>query len=155
MHFKGYKELIEHGTISLGFPTIDTSINGGVRKGEVVIIGAYAGVGKTFIAGEMALHAAIRQNLNVLFFSLEMSAGALMERLASAVLGISTLDFEKKHADGDLDEIYPKIIEKLGRRIFIDDKFDLLLTKLITGLNWQILGYSIVLLTLLLLTIYN
>lgn len=117
-----YKSLLENGTITLGFPTLDASINGGIRKGEVVIIGAYPGVGKTFMAGEIALHCAVRQNLNVLFFSLEMPAGALVERLIANVLNISTDELELKHIRGELDNIVPQVIEKLGRRIIIDDK---------------------------------
>lgn len=117
-----YKEILEHGTISIGFPTLDMSINGGMRKGEVLIVGAYSGTGKTFLTCEMCLHAALRQGLNCLFFSLEMSSGALIERMASAILGISTTEFEKKVKEGELDTLLPQITGGVGRRVCIDDR---------------------------------
>jgi replicative DNA helicase len=114
-----YKELLSRGTISTGFATIDESINK-VRKSEIMFLAAYAGVLKTFLAVKMALHMAFKQNKNVIFFSMEMSAGALAERMVANILGISTREVERRVIEGD--EIINKIKGAIDEKIYIVDK---------------------------------
>lgn len=108
------------GSYTFGFPTVDGSL-GGVRKRDVVLVGAYPSVGKTFFAGQYALHCILNLGLNVLFFSLEMPASALIERLCSSVLGISTDDLMSRARSGELFDEYNVLKEKLDKNLRIVD----------------------------------
>ena len=70
-------------SIPTGYSLLDQVI-GGFREAEYSIIAARPSVGKTAFALSMAGNMAIRQNVKVGFFSLEMSGTALMDRLLSA-----------------------------------------------------------------------
>lgn len=121
---KELEEVISEGFFDLGFPSLDIGI-GGVRKKDVILIGAYPSIGKTFFAGQLLLHFVLRHNLRVLFFSLEMPASALMERLASCLLGISTSELIDRVNTGELSAVYEKIKSKLDKYIRIIDKCSL------------------------------
>jgi len=116
-----YRDILSSGTITLGFPSVDESI-GGLRKKEIVFFGGYSSAMKTFMACEFALHMAVKQKLNVLFFSLEMSAGQLIERMIANVLGIGTKQLAEGLKNGNLIDIYSLISEKIGKYIRIIDK---------------------------------
>lgn len=66
--------------IMLGFPALDKVI-GGLRIPSVMMLGAYPSVGKT----AFALNVAASQNKPVVFFSLEMSAEMIYERMVSSI----------------------------------------------------------------------
>lgn len=114
------EEEISAGFLNLGFPTLDLSLKG-LRKKDVLLIGAYPSTGKTFFAGQLLLNFVFEHQLRVLFFSLEMSCGGLMERLASTMLGISTDELIRKVQSGDLADTYEQIKKKLDKYIRIID----------------------------------
>ena len=68
--------------ISTGLPDLDNLILG-LNKSELIIIAARPGMGKTSIALNIALHAAVAQHKKVAIFSLEMSREQLVTRLLS------------------------------------------------------------------------
>lgn len=72
--------------VSTGFPDIDR-ITAGLRPGQLIVIAARPGEGKTTLAGNIAEHVAVRLNEPVLFFSLEMLAQELTDRFASSLSG--------------------------------------------------------------------
>lgn len=72
--------------ISTGFPDIDR-MTGGLRWGEVWVLGAQSSAGKSSVAGEIALSIA-KQGYPVLFVSLEMSQNELMERFICRISGV-------------------------------------------------------------------
>lgn len=111
---------MNRGTLSFGLPTIDSSL-GGVRKKDVVIVGAYPSIGKTFFAGQYALHCVRDLGLNVLFFSLEMPASALIERLCASVRSFSTSDLLSEAKSGDLYEEYETLGALLDKKLRIVD----------------------------------
>lgn len=69
---------VDYG-IKSGFHDLDR-LTLGFRPGELVVIGARPGQGKTAIGLQMALAAALQQRAPALFFSLEMTAVQLLER---------------------------------------------------------------------------
>ena len=69
--------------IPSGFPDLD-NLTSGFQNSEFVVIGARPSVGKTALALTMAANIAIQQARPVGFFTLEMSAVALMQRLLSS-----------------------------------------------------------------------
>jgi replicative DNA helicase len=63
------------------FPKLNRALGGGMRPGEVYVIGANQGAGKTSLALQFAL-AALRKSYSVLIFSMEMSWRAVFQRMA-------------------------------------------------------------------------
>ena len=68
--------------LSTGLPDLDRMILG-LNKGEFVLIAARPGMGKTSIALNIALYAAMSQGKTVAIFSLEMSREQLVSRFLS------------------------------------------------------------------------
>lgn len=70
-----------------GFADLDR-MTSGLRPGQLIIIAARPGEGKTTLAGNIAEHVAVRLGQPVLFFSLEMTASELTDRFISSLSGI-------------------------------------------------------------------
>ena len=68
--------------LSTGLPDLDRMILG-LNKGEFILIAARPGMGKTSIALNIALYAAMNQGKSVAVFSLEMSREQLVSRFLS------------------------------------------------------------------------
>ena len=68
--------------ISTGLPDLDRTILG-LNKSELILVAARPGMGKTSIALNMALYAALNLKKTVAIFSLEMSREQLVTRLLS------------------------------------------------------------------------
>lgn len=64
------------------FPKLTWTLSGGMRNGEVYVIGANQGAGKTSLALQFAL-ASLKQGFGVLVFSMEMGWRAIFQRLCS------------------------------------------------------------------------
>jgi len=73
--------------VETGFGAIDEKLLG-LRPGQMIVIGARPGVGKTSFALSLATNAAAA-GANVAFFSLEMSRLEIAQRLLSAQAGVS------------------------------------------------------------------
>jgi replicative DNA helicase len=67
-------------TIATGFPSLDRVLGGGMRRGDLVVLGGDVGSGKSAFALALALRAAQRP-LRVTYFSGEMSTERLLERV--------------------------------------------------------------------------
>ena len=74
-----------------GIDSIDASLNGGFRKGDLILIGARPSVGKTSLALSIAYNAA-KKNKSVLFFSIEMDALDIYDRLLAFTLNVRCSD---------------------------------------------------------------
>jgi replicative DNA helicase len=79
---KHYHSKTEYTGIPSGFKDMD-QLTMGFQASEFIVIGARPSVGKTAFALTIAANMAIRQKIPVGFFSLEMSAMAIMQRLLS------------------------------------------------------------------------
>ena len=73
--------------IRTGYSDLDTLL-GGLKRSDLVIVGARPSVGKSSFALGIARNAAVMQRANVGFFSLEMSGEQLAIRLLSAESGV-------------------------------------------------------------------
>ena len=69
--------------LSTGFLDLDMQLTG-FHKGELLVLAARPGVGKTSLAMNIALHVALKESLPVGIFSLEMPADQLLMRLLAA-----------------------------------------------------------------------
>ena len=107
-----------------GFPSLD-KITYGWQPTDLIILAARPAVGKTAFALNLARNAALHPTkpTGVAFFSLEMGAAQLVQRILSAEAEI----FMEKIARGRLEEhemkqLYKKGIDRLAKApIFIDD----------------------------------
>lgn len=66
-----------------GYPKLN-QLTHGFQKGELIILAARPGVGKTALSLNLALNATTKANCPVAYFSLEMPANMLFKRLVSA-----------------------------------------------------------------------
>ncbi len=99
--------------LETGWPTVDETLDGGLKPGRVYTILGRSGVGKTLLTTNLAEAAARVQP--VLFISLEMTAGEIMERVSLKFLGISRADFE-----GAVLNEEPLGLDKL--QLYVDDR---------------------------------
>jgi hypothetical protein len=121
--FSDYLTLINTEGNGIGFPTLDEAIR--LRPTDVVFWAGYSGTFKTMVACEVALYNAVRLKKNVLFFSLEMSAGSLYERLISRIMGCSSAKVQEMAQDGQQAVLLQKVKERLQERIWVVDKSNL------------------------------
>ena len=92
--------------IHFGYKLLDDNI-GGIKKGELTIIGGKSGVGKSTLALNIALNV-LEQGKKVLYISREMSDVDLFDRLISMVGDIPNIKFKNKSFD---EEDWKKYIE--------------------------------------------
>lgn len=121
--FSDYIDLINNEGTGIGFPSVDASIK--LRPTDVVFWAGYSGTYKTMVACETALYNAFRLGKNVLFFSLEMSAGSLYERFIARIMKKPTWEVEQMAKSGNQTIILQKIKEKLKEKIHVIDKSNL------------------------------
>lgn len=89
------------GRIFLGFPTLDGILEG-LRSGEVFGLMARPGIGKTLVLCQVA-RAVADTDFGHVFFSLEMPAAQIIERIARAHYGLSRSYLRGRLEHGGLD----------------------------------------------------
>ncbi|MBM3661763.1 MAG: replicative DNA helicase [Actinobacteria bacterium] len=119
------EELYERGDAITGTPTGFTdldSILSGLQPGALIVVGARPAMGKSALALGLASHAAVREQLPVMFFSLEMSHLELTQRLLAAE---ARVDATKLRTGRLTDADWTKITKAMGRLgeapLWIDD----------------------------------
>jgi replicative DNA helicase len=85
--------------VASGFPSIDHMLGGGLRRGELLVLGGDVASGKSALALAVALRAA-QHGTNTVFYSGEMTSQRIMER-ALAIEGRVRIDDLRQ---GALDE---------------------------------------------------
>lgn len=107
-----------------GFPSLDR-VTYGWQNTDLVILAARPAVGKTAFALNLVRNAALHPSkpTPVAFFSLEMSAGQLVQRILSAESEIMLEKISRgKLEEHEMKQLYAKGIQKLAQsKIFIDD----------------------------------
>lgn len=87
-------------TVPTGFPTVDKMLGGGLRTGDLVVLGGDVGSGKSALAIGIAMRAAARGAV-VRYYTGEMAAERVYERML-AIEGRARID-DLRH--GMLDEV--------------------------------------------------
>jgi replicative DNA helicase len=107
--------------IPTGFPLLDKLL-GGLQPSDLVIVAGRPSMGKTSFVLSLAQTAARKFNQRAAFFSLEMSAEQVVQRLISAETGI---DSQKLRLGNIEDDEWPIFVQATGilseAPIFIDD----------------------------------
>jgi len=117
--------------IPTGFRELDDVTNG-LHPGQLVLIAARPGLGKSTLALDFARSAALRSNVPTVFFSLEMSASEISQRLLSAESSVPLSAIRKSK---DLKSEGWKRINTVQSRLddtplFIDDSPNLTLSEI-------------------------
>ena len=93
--------------LATGLPALDDMLNG-LHPGRLYVLAARPGMGKTSIAQNIAVHAALKENASVLFASLEMGEAELAQRHLSAESGIDANRIQRATLNtGD----WPRLLE--------------------------------------------
>lgn len=109
--------------VPTGFPPLDDMLSG-LHPSDLIILAARPSVGKTSLALNIARNAAVKHDVPVGIFSLEMSSEQLIDRLLAAE---STVDSWKIRTgavrnDDDFQRIRDALETLSKAPIFIDDK---------------------------------
>lgn len=109
--------------VPTGYPDLDNLLSG-LHKSDLIILAARPSVGKTSLALDIARNAAVRHDIPVGIFSLEMSAEQLVDRMLSAESYVNS--WKLRTGKGSTEQDFQRIrdaIETLAKApIFIDDK---------------------------------
>lgn len=111
--------------IPTGMHDLDNYLSG-LQKSDLVILAARPSLGKTALALDIIRHVAIKQNVPVGIFSLEMSKHDVVDRLLAAEAGIDlwklrTGKLSSDGADNDFLRIQDAMNSLAQAPIFIDD----------------------------------
>ncbi len=129
-------QLQEHGGVELGVPTgfadLDKLTNG-LHAGQMIIIAARPGVGKSTLAMDFMRSASIHHGKTSVIFSLEMSAQEILMRLLSAESEVKLADMRSGRINAEdwakLDKTLDRIQEA---NMFIDDSPNLTMMEIRT-----------------------
>ena len=113
-------KMLSEKSMQYGFPALDENVRGSGRKKDVTFIGGYSSSRKTWVAVQMCTDMVARQKKNVVFFSMEMSAGALYERVIANLIKRPTDIVDKMLVEGD--PLVYRVLEKLKERLYVVDK---------------------------------
>lgn len=107
--------------LKTGFRDLDKK-TAGFQKGDLIIVGARPAMGKTTLAQNLAYNIASINRKGVLFFSMEMAANEIIDRMISDVSGV---DNWKMRTGNLTDDEFQKIGDALAEMdeipIYIDD----------------------------------
>lgn len=107
--------------VTSGFTDIDTYTHG-FQKGDLIILAARPSVGKTALALNFLMNAAIKQKITVAMFSVEMPAEQLMQRMLSATSGVNSDKIRSLNLnDKDWTKIDVATNKLSGAKIYVDD----------------------------------
>ena len=80
-----------NGQMTTGWKTVDDKLYGGINRGEITIWCAGSGVGKSLFLQNQSLNM-VRQGLNVVYITLELSEGLTSMRIDSMLTEVGTKD---------------------------------------------------------------
>ena len=116
--------------LKTGFSDLDKK-TAGLQKGDLVIIGARPAMGKTTFAQNLAYNIANINKKGVLFFSMEMAANEIVDRMIS---DIADVDNWRMRTGNLSDEEFSRIGDALGEidelPIYIDDTSSMTIAEL-------------------------
>lgn len=109
--------------VPTGFHELDNLLSG-LHKSDLIILAARPSMGKTSLALDIARNAAVRHNVPVGIFSLEMSSEQLVDRMLSAESFVNSWKMRTGaiHAEEDFSKIRDALETLSKAPIYIDDK---------------------------------
>ena len=126
--FKGFMDLIDRKVepgIPTGYPDLDRLIGGGLKPGEMFVLAARPSIGKTAIALNIVRNIVMREvngvRKNVLFFSLEMSAEQVAQRMlcTEAKVSLSSI-MDRNLQKGDISRLTQAVSSMKEAQLSVD-----------------------------------
>ena len=128
---QAYKHEGQLTGVSTGLIDLDALL-GGLQASDLIILAARPSMGKTALATNIALDAA-QKNAGVAFFSLEMSAAQLANRMLSACIGVPSNDLRRGRLNKEQFSQLIATAQQFERlNFFIDDTPNLSISRLRT-----------------------
>ena len=116
--------------LKTGFRDLDKK-TAGFQKGDLVIIGARPAMGKTTFAQNLAYNIANINKKGVLFFSMEMAANEIIDRMISDVSGVDNWKMRTGNlSDDEFQRIGDALSEMDEIPIYIDDTSSMTIVEL-------------------------
>jgi len=107
--------------IQTGYADLDKLL-GGFQRTDLIILAARTSVGKTSLALNLAVNAAVKHNVTVAIFSLEMSAEQLASRLLSMESGVDSARIRSPHLSDQESRKLDAAVNHLAKApIWVDD----------------------------------
>ncbi len=107
--------------LSTGYVDLDMQLTG-LHPGELIILAARPGVGKTSLAMNMAMHVALKEEKAVAIFSLEMPADQLLMRLLASSARVDMKKLRGGRLTANDEEKFQEMAGALyNAPIYIDD----------------------------------
>ena len=107
--FELIMEDVKRNSVSTGWDVIDELMGGGLGPGELGVVMAPSGIGKTWFLSKIAC-SALQKGKNVLHYSLELSESYVGQRYTTILTNIQTSEHKERK-----DEIIRKIKGTSGR----------------------------------------
>jgi replicative DNA helicase len=107
--FELIMEDVKRNSVSTGWEVIDELMDGGLGPGELGVVMAPSGIGKSWFLSKIAC-SALQKGKNVLHYSLELSESYVGQRYTTILTGIQTSEHKERK-----DEIIRKIKGTAGR----------------------------------------
>lgn len=118
-----YREEGRPQGLDIGFETL--LVNGGLRSGTLTVVGARTNVGKSAFAVHVAMQTSMR-GTRTMFVTLEMTQEDLVDRMASALSGVNSMNLHGVEHIYRVENAYrevsmwPLLIWEVQRRLHID-----------------------------------
>ena len=107
--------------LKTGFRDLD-KLTAGFQKGDFIVIGARPAMGKTTFAQNLTYNIAGINNKGVLFFSMEMAANEIIERMISDASGVNNWNIRTGNiSDEEFARVGDAMAELSELPIYIDD----------------------------------
>jgi len=116
--------------VMTGFQDLDELTNG-LQPGQLIVIGARPGAGKSTLAMDILRYCSLRQGKPSVMFSLEMSRQEIMMRIISAQASVKLADIRSgRCADDDWTRMARMMADCSDAPLFIDDSPNLSLMEI-------------------------
>lgn len=108
-NFELIMEDVKRNSVSTGWEVIDELMDGGLGPGELGVVMAPSGIGKSWFLSKIAC-SAVQKGMNVLHYTLELSESYVGQRYTTILTGIQTSEHKERK-----EEIVRKIKNTPGR----------------------------------------
>mgnify|MGYP000859089963 CR=1 FL=1 len=108
--------------VPTGFEDLDNLLSG-LQRSDLIVLGARPSLGKTALALDIARSVAVKENLPVGFFSLEMSREQIIDRLIAAEAQVTLWKLRTGRLTDDIEfEMIQEALDRLSKApLFIND----------------------------------
>jgi len=116
-----------------GFTDLDRLTNG-LQPSDLIILAGRPGMGKSAFALTLASNSSVNYGKHVAFFSLEMGAEQLMQRILCSLAGIELSKFRSGHLNQDEFAKLPGAASRIMQTnsLYVDDNLDLGIMELLS-----------------------